>query len=55
MLNRYMKSNEYYAEIEKAVDDSPEYKTQEKEYFDTLESLNLSKEAYYLVDAKLHL
>ena len=51
MLNKYMKSNEYYEEIEKAVDANPEYKAQEKVYLNSLESLNLGKEAYNSIDA----
>ena len=50
MLSKYMKSNEYYAEIEKAIEESPEYKAQDKQFVDALDSLNLGQKAYNLID-----
>lgn len=39
MLNNYMKSNEYHAEIEKVVEESPEFKKWDEEYTAALDRI----------------
>lgn len=39
LLNEYMQSNEYFEEIEKAVDENQKYKAEEKVYLDALNAL----------------
>ena len=43
MLSKYMESNEYFKDIEAAVDENPEYKEKERIYLDALKAL---KEEY---------
>jgi hypothetical protein len=50
LLDKYMQSDEYFTEIESAVDANPHYKAKEKEHSGTLKSLNLDRETHYSVD-----